>query len=268
MIYFKTKKMKAKKHLGQNFLKSKKIVERMVKDSNINENDTVLEIGPGKGILTEELLKTSQKVVAIEKDTELLDYLNTKFSDSIKSEKLIIINDDFLKFDLENKKLKNSYKVVANIPYYITGEIIKKILESDNQPKSMTLLVQKEVAKRIVANDKKESILSLSIKSFGVPKITEIVKKNMFSPAPKVDSAVIFIDSISKDFFKTNKISEKKFFEVVKQGFSQKRKMLKNNLAKFGKERVEEIFHKNNINENTRAEDLDLSVWAQIIAEI
>ena len=266
MTYFK--KMKAKKHLGQNFLKSKKIVERMVRDSLVEENDTVIEIGPGKGILTEELLKRAKEVIAIEKDTALLDHLKEKFADEIKEKKLSIINEDFLKFNLNKKNLKGGYKVVANIPYYITGEIIRKLLESKNQPKSLTLLVQKEVAKRIVAHEKKESILSLSIKSYGAPKITEVVKKNMFNPAPKVDSAVITISSISKIFFTTNNIKEEKFFEIIKQGFSQKRKRLKNNLSKFGKEKIDSIFNSNNIDDNVRAEDLSLDTWAKIVSNL
>lgn len=257
--------MKAKKHLGQNFLQSKKIVERMAIYSNLHEGETVLEIGPGKGILTEALLNKNAEVIAIEKDKELIPLLKEKFSDKIHEKKLTLLEGDALTIPLE-KYIKKTFRIVANIPYYITGEILRHFLEIESPPISMTLLIQKEVAQRIVANDKKESILSLSIKVFGVPTIKEIVKKTMFRPTPKVDSAIIHIENISHKKLKDLGINQKRFFEVMKLGFAQKRKTLINNLASLDKSfQLKEYLVSIGKGEKVRAEDLSLDEWLEIV---
>lgn len=270
--------MKAKKSLGQNFLKSLAIVRRIASVSNVSDKDIVLEIGPGKGILTKALLETGAKVVAVEKDDNLFLLLKEKFAEEIENNKFFLIHGDILDFSVseifEKTKPKAiglhigqvDFKLVANIPYYITGEIIRKFLEEKNQPKSMALLLQKEVAKRIAASDKKESILSLSVKVYGDPKYIETIKKNMFSPAPKVDSALIYIENISKKFFTENHISQDKFFEIIKQGFAHKRKVLINNLEKIiPKTKLLKCFEKNNLPLMSRAEDLNLEEWKNLI---
>jgi len=198
--------MKAKKSLGQNFLKNKSVVKDIVRASDLKKEDVVLEIGPGKGILTIELLKSSSNVIAIEKDDDLYEYLKEKFSDEVRGEKLNLIHGDILKEELP--EIKN-YKLIANIPYNITGQILKKFLSGKNQPKLIALLIQKEVAERIVAKDGKESILSMSVKAYGQPKFIKKVKAENFSPKPRVDSAILLIENISKDFFED--ISEEKF---------------------------------------------------------
>lgn len=257
--------MKAKKHLGQNFLQSKKIVDRMVNYSTLKEGETVLEIGPGKGILTEALLQKEAIIIAIEKDRELIPILNQKFAKQIENKTLSIVEGDVLTFPLE-KYIKTPFRVIANIPYYITGEILRHFLEMKDQPISMTLLVQKEVAQRIVARDKKESILSLSVKVFGTPHIAEIVKKTMFKPVPKVDSAIIHIDNISHKKLKDLEISSKKFFEIIKLGFAQKRKTLVNNLSSLNKSgALKEHLISIGRSEKVRAEDLSLSEWLEIV---
>ena len=245
--------MRPKKSLGQNFLKSKKAIGDMVRAAGVSRGDTVLEIGPGKGILTESLLEAGAKVVAVETDRELIPFLQEKFAEYLESKQLEIIEADILEFDVNLKQ----YKLVANIPYYITGAIIRKFLESDFQPTSMTLLVQKEVAERIVARDGKESILSISVKAYGEPSIISKVSKRYFTPEPKVDSAIIHIAHISKDNFK--KVTEKAFFKVVKAGFAQKRKTLGKNLSQIGAKLP------NWLPEKVRAEDIKLSDWFSIV---
>jgi len=164
--------MKSKKLLGQNFLKSEIALKRIVEAGKIKKDDVILEIGPGKGALTKKLLEKAGLVVAVEKDRELFQLLKEKFIKQIKSGSLILVHDDILKFDIK-KVVRGlvTYKIIANIPYNITGLILKKFLTAKNQPISMVLMVQNEVAKRIVSLDKKESLLSISVKAYGKPKI-------------------------------------------------------------------------------------------------
>lgn len=251
---------KAKKSLGQNFLKSKPALAMMISAGEVNNIDTIVEIGPGKGALTEKLLENAGHVVAIEKDRDLIDFLKEKFADEIKDGKFELIQGDCLEWSPSELKSKN-YKLIANIPYNITGAILKKFLSEKNQPERMVLLVQKEVAERIVARDGKESILSISVKAYGTPKYMMKVEKRFFSPAPKVDSAIIAITSISKNNFK-NKDCEEKFFSILKSGFAHKRKVLKKNLEEtLSKTEIVELFKRNNIDEKVRAEDIKLQNW-------
>ena len=252
---------KPKKSLGQNFLKSGKIAQEIVEAGEVGPEDIVLEVGPGKGILTEELLKKAKKVVAVEKDEQLAEFLKEKFATEINNGKLEIIFGDILQSQISNLKSKKfKYKIIANIPYYITSRFLRTFLESDNQPSLMVLMVQKEVAERIVGRNKLarrrggESLLSISVKAYGRPEIIRKVPAGYFSPAPKVDSAVLKISGISKEFFQD--ISEKKFFEIAKKGFSQKRKMLINNLKA-----QKDDFMACNIDEKARAENLSLEQW-------
>lgn len=263
-------KHKAKKSLGQNFLKSSFILNTICKTGEIKNTDIIVEIGPGKGSLTELLLHDAKKVIAIEKDTDLFIYLKEKFKNEIKENKLILIEDDILSFDV-NKIIhkKENFKIIANIPYNITGAILKKFLGGCKKPTKMVLLVQKEVAKRIVASDKKESILSLSVKGYGEPKYIMRVNKKFFSPIPKVDSAIVAINSISGKNF-SNKEIEESFFKIIKTGFSHKRKFLMKNLLnddykkKINEEKLKEIFEKLKIDPKSRSEDINLEKWIKI----
>ncbi len=216
--------MRAKKSLGQHFLKSPKALALMVEASNIEKNETILEIGPGEGVLTNELLAHTKKVVAVEKDKELIKLLEGKFKKEIAEKKLKLIEGDILDFEPELffSGENETYKLVANIPYYITGEILRKFLGNPHQPKQAVLLVQKEVAERIVARNHKESVLSLSVKSYGTPTIVGKVPRGAFSPAPTVDSAIISIVDISKKFF--DPFQEERSFEILQAGFPHKRK--------------------------------------------
>ena len=234
-------------------------------------------------MLTQKLLQKSGKVIAVEKDRELVEFLKEKFEKEIEEKKLILINDDILHFEIlkflsgpripgslsqpdHSKNLESlRYKIVANIPYNITGAILKKFLTESHQPERMVLLVQREVAQRIVARPAggragtaKESILSISVKAYGTPNIIMKVPARYFSPAPKVDSAVIIIKEISRKIFIENNISEEKFWEIVKRGFAHKRKVLKSNLR--GVVSAEILVHLG----DKRAENLTLKDWISL----
>ncbi len=278
--------MLAKKSLGQNFLTSTRAIEKIIEAADLKADDVVLEVGPGKGVLTEKLLEKAGKVIAVEKDDQLIPFLKAKFIHEITSGKFELIHGDIL--DSTDYQLPTTnYKLVANIPYYITGIFLRKFLSEKNQPSMMVLMLQREVAQRIIARDGKESILSISVKAYGTPRYVETVKAGSFVPAPKVDSAIIAIENISKDFFQS--ISEDNFFEILKAGFGSKRKFLKNNLKaiaeKSGKNLtlkhfegqnvratksegfgLAEIFAALNLPPKSRAEDLTLENWRQITA--
>lgn len=254
--------MKAKKHLGQHFLTSKAVLRDMLAAADVQQEDTILEIGPGKGVLTEALLATGAKVAAIETDQDMLHELESRFTQALASQQLTLIHGDVLTTKI-NEHISGSYKVVANIPYYITGEIIRRFLTAHTPPESMTLLVQKEVAERI-AKSTKETVLSLSVKAYGHPRYVGSVPARYFSPPPKVDSAVLHIANISKSFFET--VSEERFFKVVKAGFSSKRKKLINNLSSFeSKEELVQTLSSIGLHENIRAEEVNLEEWGEII---
>lgn len=267
-------KIIAKKSLGQNFLRSKLALSAMIEAGKVSANDTVLEIGPGQGTLTEKLLETGAKVIAVEKDDRLIDFLNEKFAKEIASGQLKIIHGDILELDLRSvfsnspstSSGQPAYKLVANIPYYITGQIFRKFLSGNLPPEKIVIMVQKEIADRIVARDGKESLLSLSVKVYGNPKKIMKVEKENFSPKPKVDSVILLVDNISKYFFKD--ISEEKFFEIIKAGFAHKRKILSANLKNLLGNNAQKIFLELDIPEKARAEDLTLLDWKKIVSVV
>lgn len=266
----------AKKSLGQNFLISQAILEKIRDASDITSRDIILEIGPGLGALTQVLLAHAGKVIAIEKDDSLFAELSRKFSLEIASTKLVLIHGDILDFNPSNlepyhdSSFDPGYKLVANIPYNITGAIIEKFLSCSFPPKKMILMVQKEVAERIVAKNKKtggpgkESILSIAVKAYGSPEYTATVKAGNFRPAPKVDSAIITISDISRSHFIT-KHHEEVFFQVVKAGFAHKRKTLAGNLKNILEPFiVEKALLENNLSLMSRAEDLGITQWLSV----
>lgn len=260
--------MHPKKSLGQHFLASPQIAARIVETAELSAKDTVLEIGPGRGILTKELLKHSGRVIAIEKDERLIQPLQEQFAHEIKDGKLQLIAADALDFKPTDYKLQpTDYSVVANIPYYITGALLEHFLSAEPQPSRMVLLVQKEVAERIVAKDGKESILSVSVKAFGEPRYIKTVRAGSFIPPPKVDSAILAIGNISRKNFEH--ISEKAFFELVHLGFGQKRKMLLGNTKKkYRAEKVEHIWQQLGLDSHIRAEDVPIAVWLELSAQL
>lgn len=244
----------AKKSLGQHWLTSLGVVERMIEQAAVQKNAVVLEVGPGKGVLTDGLLKKGAQVLAVEKDHRMIPLLEERFSNAIRTGQLTVLEQDVLDVEIP----REPYIVVANIPYYLTGAILKRFLTALHQPKSMTLLVQKEVALRI-ARDRKESILSLSVKAYGDPIYVQTVKAGSFSPPPKVDSAILHIQNISRKKF-VSTTHEKQFFELVKTGFSSKRKKLAGNLKSKIKNPREALVA-SGVSVHTRAEDVPLEKW-------
>ncbi|MDB5187893.1 MAG: hypothetical protein JWO50_413 [Candidatus Kaiserbacteria bacterium] len=252
--------------LGQHFLKNAYYAHLLAQSLHANPGETILEIGPGKGMLTRELLKTGANIIAIEKDAELLPILESVFEEEIKTGKLKIVMQDIREVTPESLDLHSgTYTLGANIPYYITGEIIRRFLSTPAQPRTISILIQKEVAQRIVSA--KESLLSLSVKAYGTPKIISKVAAGNFFPAPQVDSAILTIENISQDLFKD--ISEELFFEVLHAGFASKRKQLLNNLGeKYGKEIILKVFEKCGIDAKSRAETLPINKWIEITKEV
>jgi len=264
--------MRAKKSLGQHFLKSERALSSIIKAGEISETDTILEIGPGTGTLTEKLLETGAKVIGVEKDNSLFELLRQKFEKEISSEQLVLIHEDILEFEAKKLMKLKSWKLVANIPYNITGAILKKFLGADYQPETMVLLVQKEVAERITGKPlggsaskwEKESVLSISVKAYGTPRYIETVKAGSFVPVPKVDSAIMVIENISKQFF--HGFREDDFFKILKTGFKSKRKKLSSNLSTiFAKNKVQETFQKLNLDDNLRAENIGVETWKKMV---
>ncbi len=314
--------MKPKKSFGQNFLTSIPARNAIVAAGNIEQGDTILEIGPGRGFLTEGLLEAGANVIALEADRDLIPVLEEKFkptpsanttpsplrgaspgkqhgiyferSPSLgkvpKAEGVVsILNIDALKYD--TLLIKGKYKLIANIPYNITGAIIEKYLSTDHKPTSMVILVQREVAERIVSRDGHESILSIAVAVYGQAKIIYKVSAGSFYPKPKVDSAVLAIYNINNDFFdnfKNNKKvkenreldAEQTFFKILRGGFQYKRKYLINNLTEIlikenfisnkeqAKDLLIKIFKELNIDERERAENVKIDKWKQLFSLI
>jgi 16S rRNA (adenine1518-N6/adenine1519-N6)-dimethyltransferase len=247
------------KSLGQHWLRNRDTLAHIADCAELNLNDTVLEIGPGLGTLTSELLRRSNRVVAVEFDSELARKLPAQFPGT----NLEVIQSDILEFDLST--MPAGYKVVANVPYYITSKIVQMLMTDSNRPSIAVLLVQKEVAERLAAKPGKMSILAVSAQLFADVTLGDVVPAKLFTPPPKVDSQVVILKTRQTPFL--TDISEADFFRVVKAGFSAKRKMLRSSLAgglKLPKDEVENILGKANINPNARAETLDLDAWVRL----
>jgi len=247
---------------GQNFLTDEQIAQKIAELANI-EDANVLEIGPGKGILTKYLVKKARRVLAVEVDRKLIALLKNKFG------KIKITEGDILKINLpkliEENNFEN-YKIVANLPYYITSPIIRLLLETKYPPSEMILMVQKEVGERIVALGNKESILSISVKFYAEPEILFYVSREKFSPVPEVNSLVIRIKR--KDNLPKADASE--FFSLVRAGFSAKRKMLVNNLINLGYPRAKLLgkMKKAGLEPGVRAERLGVEEWVKLYLEL
>lgn len=253
---------------GQNFLVNEKIYEEIVMAANLQPTDTVLEIGPGLGFLTIKLAQKALKVVAVELDDSLANYLKMAV-DANNTTNIEVVNEDILRFNpsahqLENKK----YKIVANLPYNITSIFLRRFLSGESRPKSLILMLQKEVAERITARPPEMSILAISVQYYATAEIIKIVKAGNFWPEPKVDSALVRLTLINKEYIPAE---DKRFFRVVKIGFSSKRKMLKNNLAaglKTETKIMENLLVSQGLNPQVRAEDLSLENWQNLFAAL
>ncbi len=254
--------MKNNKSLGQHWLKDRFILDEIADlaaetdlDSNRPTTDFCLEIGPGLGTLTSSLLRRFPKVEAVEFDKNLADNLPKSFP----GKNLIIHNEDFLKFDLS--LINEPYVVAGNIPYYITSPIIFKLISATNRPRRIVLLIQKEVADRIVATEGNHTVLSLSVQNYAKASLGPVVKKDLFTPPPKVDSEVIVLEP------RLESLVPETVLNTVKIGFSSPRKKLSANLSfgfKLPREDILNFFTKNNIDTNARPSDLTLKDWEKL----
>ena len=256
-------KITPKKSLGQNFLVNNGVVQKILSAAEVTSDDIVIEIGPGKGVLTEELGGKANRVIAIEKDHRLISDLKNTFREFSNVE---IIESDVLKFSpysilhIPYSITHNPYKVVANIPYYITSHLLKTIFESWPIPKLIVLMVQKEVAQRIMARPPRMNLLALSVQFYAEPKIISYVSRGSFRPMPKVDSAIIRLTPKYGIWNMEYGIKDR-FFKLIKTAFAGKRKQLKNTVGR-------EILEKAGIRPESRPEELSLGDWLKIAAEV
>ena len=255
--------LRPNKTLGQHFLVSKNVLAGIVEAAELTKDDTVLEVGPGLGTLTVELAKRAKRVVAVEKDRSLLPILHDVLAPFPNVE---IIHGDILKFNPKSYKLTvKSYKLVADLPYYLTSHFLRTFLESSYQPSRMVLLVQKEVAARICAAPPHASILSNAVQYYAVPKRIASVQKNSFFPAPSVDSTVLKLTIVRTFDEKT----DKQFMEVLKKSFSSPRKQLLRTLSGFyEKERVKKWLAEASMRESQRPQEITLEQWIALAKSI
>lgn len=243
------------KTLGQNFLISDNVLNRIVEKADLKKDETILEVGPGLGVLTQKLLPQVKNLIVVEKDRKLVEVLQDRFTD-VKN--LKIIHQDILDFDPAEFRLKK-YRIIANLPYQISSKFLTRFLEIGNKPSEMILMLQKEVAQKICAKSGEMSLLSVALQFYAEPEILFQVNKTKFFPAPKVDSAVIRLKIKSLD----SRIDPQKFFKLVRTGFLNKRQKLKNNLKNLFPE-TEKALKSLKFNSNVRAQELDLADWQKL----
>lgn len=251
-----------KKSLGQHWLKDPEILADIAEAAELTSDDVVLEIGPGLGTLTSRLLARANSVTAVEFDADLARKLPGQFPGN----KLTVVNQDILQFDLN--QLPKNYKVVANVPYYITSKIVEKLMTVENKPSIAVLLVQKEVAERIAAEAGNMSILSVSVQIFAEAELDIEVPRQFFTPPPKVDSQVVILRTRNNPLITPE--DQRDFFRIVKAGFSAKRKKLRSSLSGglgIDKSSVEELLKNAGISPDARAEDLAIEDWKRLLKE-
>ncbi len=251
--------LRADKSLGQNFLQDDSVLEKIALTADIQEDDSVLEIGPGLGSLTRYLCVSAREVTAIELDMDMLAPLKSILS---PYKNVRVIHGDILKTPISKLINTPDYLVVANIPYYITSAVIRHLLESEVKPRRMVLTIQKEVAERICAAAGDLSLLALSVQVYGKPSIAAKIPASAFHPAPKVDSAILRIDIYPEPLVPREML--KTFFKLTKAGFSQKRKTLRNSLASglhVSTKESETMLTSSGIDFMRRAETLSIDEW-------
>lgn len=269
------------KLLGQNFLVERNILKKIIEGADIKSNETILEIGPGLGELTFELAKLAQKVIAVEKDKKLCEILENEitkrgvnprtkdFGAGVKNIELIC--DDILKLPMGIFARISPYRVIANIPYYLTARLIRKLLEEVAQPTNILLTVQKEVAERVIAKPPEMNLLALAVQVYGEPQIVFPIPKWAFWPEPEVNSAVIAIRNISRGKFVESGADEKLFFKIMRAAFQGKRKVLVNSLSqnlKREKSIVKNMLDAAGISTGARPEELNVSQWLKLVSPL
>jgi len=252
--------MRAKKSLGQHWLKDEAALQSICADAELTKKDLVLEIGPGQGDLTGQLQSGAGRVIAVEIDEALAAQLPA-------AENLEVVSQDILKFDLT--QLPPDYKVVANIPYYLTSNLIRVLSESPNPPSRMVLLVQKEVAERLAAPPGRMSLLSVSVQLYYEPQLGRVVPAGLFEPPPKVDSQVIILRRRPRPLFE--QLDKRLFFRIVKAGFAGRRKKLRSSLAAglaVEKSQADQWLEQAKISGDLRAQNLSLSEWHKLYTAV
>lgn len=252
-----------KKSLGQHWLFDLPSLQAVCDAAAVQPTDTILEIGPGLGPLTSKLAQQAQQVIAVEFDEALARELPSR----VPATNLTVVHDDFMHFDLT--QLPKGYKVVANVPYYITSKIVRILLESPTPPVSATLLVQKEVAERIAAQPGDMSILAVSAQFYAEPQLGAVITADKFDPAPKVDSQIITLQVRPQPLF--TDVTPKEFFKVVRAGFGEKRKTIRNSLSgglHLEKPEVEALLKNAAVDPGARAEQLTLDDWHNLVLSL
>ncbi len=254
--------IRARKGLGQHFLVDAEVLQQVVSAADLSQDDTVVEVGPGLGILTAELARRAGRVIAVELDDRLAAMLKQSLADCPN---VTVINQDILKLDPATLPVGQRFKVVANLPYYITSPVLRHFLEAAAKPQMMVLMVQQEVAQAITAGPGQRSVLSISVQFYGKPSIVSRVPAQSFYPAPEVDSAILKIAVYPRPTVPVT--DEKGFFALVRAGFAAARKQLPNSLAqgtKLPKAEVLPLLEKAGIAPQRRAETLTLEEWSQL----
>lgn len=249
----------ANKNLGQHWLTDLPTLDYICEFANLSQKDTVLEVGPGLGTLTERLSQKVNKVIAVEYDQKLALDLAAKYANT----NVQVIPDDIMQFDLDT--LPKNYKLVANIPYYLTSNLLRRVLESKNPPATSVLLVQKEVAERIAAAPGDTSLLSVSVQFYCEVELGDKVHAQMFTPPPKVDSQVIKLTYRQKPLF--SDVVTNEFFGLVRAGFSERRKKLGNSLGRglaAGKAQIEAMLIEAGVSPDLRAQELTMQDWHEL----
>jgi 16S rRNA (adenine1518-N6/adenine1519-N6)-dimethyltransferase len=252
-------KIKPKEYLGQNFLISEDVLNEIIEVAKIQKGETVVEIGPGLGVLTQRLAQASAKIIAVEKDERYVGVLKKFFRES---KNIDIIEKDILQFNFDN--ISGDYKIVSNIPYYLTSHLLQILLALKHKPTKIVFMVQKEVAERLVAGPGNLSVLGISVQIFADVSIAAVVPKENFWPKPKVDSSIIVIEPKNK----FPQISDQKlFFRILKIAFAGKRKQIHNSLAngfKWDKEKVMKVLSDSQIDPLSRPQDLSIEDWIRL----
>jgi 16S rRNA (adenine1518-N6/adenine1519-N6)-dimethyltransferase len=258
--------LSARKRLGQHFLVDRGVLEIILEAATLTSDDLVIEVGPGLGVLTKELAREAGRVVAVELDDRLATALQGEMA---SLHNVTVINGDILKLDtadlLDESGSQDGYKVVANLPYYITAPVLRHFVEASPRPQMMVVMVQKEVAETIAARPGRMSLLSVSVQFYGEPVIVDYIPASSFYPVPEVDSAILKIDVCSKPRVAVD--DESGFFGLVRAGFSAARKQLVNSLAQglgLPKEKVFSLIEKAGIEPTRRAETLSIEEWARL----
>ncbi|MFW6282855.1 MAG: 16S rRNA (adenine(1518)-N(6)/adenine(1519)-N(6))-dimethyltransferase RsmA [Minisyncoccales bacterium] len=265
---FKKHNLTPIKKMGQNFLINKNDLNVLLRSANLKKEDVVLEIGPGLGVLTKELAKKVKKVIAVEKDRRLMPVLKENLS-SFK-------NIEFINKDIRDIKIKNKkYKIVSNLPFYITGVITKDFLEKENKPKLISIIMQKEMIKRICAEPPNMNLPAISVQFYAEPKKIKYIPKSHFYPPPKVDAGIvkIVLKNLEEHYnpIIAKKDFQNKFFKIVKAGFKHKRKKLTNNLStelNLDKDKIKQAFYQVKLKNKQRAETLKIKDWINLTKKL